>query len=72
MSLGELVGFTVYPLGSRFDNADWNESVLKRTDLSKKLDRKEYDRRLSELQKKLRLLHGELYARRIPVDMHCL
>lgn len=54
-------------IDGRFDNADWNESVLKRTDLSKKLDRKEYDRRLSELQKKLRLLHGELYARRIPV-----
>lgn len=39
-------------IDGRFDNADWNESVLKRTDLSKKLDRKEYDKRLSELQKK--------------------
>lgn len=51
----------------KFDKADLNDSLLKKADLTRKLDRKEYDKRLSELQKKLRLLHSELYAKRIPV-----
>lgn len=54
-------------IDGKFDKTDLNDSVLKKVDLSKKLDKKEYEEKLEELQKKLSLLHGELYARRIPV-----
>lgn len=43
------------------------ESMLSRTDLSLKLDRKEYDKKLKKLKKRIEKLHGELYRRRIPV-----
>lgn len=46
---------------------DLKESVLKKVDLSKKLDRETYEKKLDELQKKLTLLHSEIYAKRIPV-----
>lgn len=51
----------------KFDKTDLNDGVLKKVDLLKKLEKKEYEERLDKLQKKLTLLHGELYARRIPV-----
>lgn len=51
----------------RFDKSELNDSVLKKVDLSKKVEEKAYEKRLDELQKKLRLLHGKLYAKRIPV-----
>lgn len=51
----------------RFDKSELNDSVLKKVDLSKKMEEKAYEKRLDELQKKLRLLHGKLYAKRIPV-----
>lgn len=54
-------------IDGKFDKTDLNDSVLKKVDLSKKLDKKEYEERLDALQKKLELLHGELYARKIPV-----
>ena len=43
------------------------ESVLNQADLSLALTREEYKEKLKELQKKITLLHGELYRRRIPV-----
>lgn len=54
-------------IDGKFDKTDLNDSVLKKVDLSKKLDKKEYEEKLDALQKKLALLHGELYARKIPV-----
>lgn len=54
-------------IDGKFDKTDLNDSVLKKVDLSKKLDKKEYEEKLDVLQKKLELLHGELYRRRIPV-----
>ena len=51
----------------RFEKSELNDSVLKKVDLSKKMEEKAYEKRLDELQKKLRLLHGKLYAKRIPV-----
>ena len=54
-------------IDGKFDSTDLNDSMLKKADLSKKLDKAAYEEKLSELQKKLRLLHGELYAKRIPV-----
>ena len=51
----------------RFDKSELNDSVLKKVDLSKKMEEKAYEKRLDELQKKLRLLHGKLYAKRMPV-----
>lgn len=54
-------------IDGKFDNTDFNDSVLKKVDLSKKLTREEYEERLDVLQKKLKLLHGTLYAKRIPV-----
>lgn len=54
-------------IDGKFDKTDLNDSVLKKVDLSKKLEKQEYEEKLEELQEKLALLHGELYARRIPV-----
>ena len=54
-------------IDGKFDKTDLNDSVLKKVDLSKKLAKKEYEEKLDMLQKKLELLHGELYRRRIPV-----
>lgn len=42
-------------------------SILDSVDLSKKLDREEYDRRLGPLQKRLRELEIECHGREIPV-----
>ena len=49
------------------DEKSLGESVLSRADLTLSLSKAEYKRRLKELQKKMRLLHGEIYRRRIPV-----
>ena len=54
-------------IDGKFDDTNLNESVLKKVDLSKKLDKEDYEKRLDELQKKLSLLHSEIYAKRIPV-----
>ena len=54
-------------IDGKFGQNDLKESVLKKVDLSKKLDREAYEKKLDELQKKLTLLHSEIYAKRIPV-----
>ena len=54
-------------IDGKFGQNDLKESVLKKVDLSKKLDRETYEKKLDELQKKLTLLHSEIYAKRIPV-----
>lgn len=54
-------------IDGKFNSASLNDSVLKKVDLSKKLSKKEYEKRVDELQKRLKLLHGRLYAERIPV-----
>lgn len=54
-------------IDGKFDNTDLCDSVLKKVDLSRKLDAETYEKKLKVLQKKLRLLHGKLYAKRIPV-----
>lgn len=54
-------------IDGKFGQNDLKESVLKKVDLSKKLDRETYEKKLEELQKKLALLHSEIYAKRIPV-----
>lgn len=41
--------------------------MLSGVDLTKTLTREEYKERLDKLQKKLEVLHGELYRLRIPV-----
>ncbi|MCM1184380.1 MAG: polyphosphate:AMP phosphotransferase [Roseburia sp.] len=57
----------VREIDGKFGNADYGDSVLKKVDLSRRLDREEYEKKLKALQKKLRLLHGRLYAERVPV-----
>lgn len=54
-------------IDGKFGQNDLKESVLKKVDLSKRLDRETYEKKLDELQKKLTLLHSEIYAKRIPV-----
>lgn len=54
-------------IDGKFDSTNLNDSMLKKSDLSKKLKQEDYDKKLSELQKKLGHLHGQLYAKRIPV-----
>ena len=44
-----------------------NSSILGTVDLSVSLSREQYHRKKKELQKRLGLLHSELYRRRIPV-----
>ncbi len=51
----------------RIDDRDLKESILSKVDLSLAYSRKEYKEKLEKLQSKIRLLHGELYRRRIPV-----
>ncbi len=51
----------------KFDKTNLSDSVLKKVDLSKKLTKEEYEEKLDKLQKKLKFLHGKLYAKRIPV-----
>ena len=43
------------------------ESVLAKSDLSLSLTKEEYKEKLKKLQKRMSLLHSELYRRRIPV-----
>ena len=45
----------------------FKNGVLSGVDLTKTLTREEYKERLDKLQKKLEVLHGELYRLRIPV-----
>lgn len=54
-------------IDGKFHQTDLNDSVLKKVDLTRKLDKETYDKRLEQLQKKLTLLHSEIYAKRIPV-----
>lgn len=46
---------------------DLQESVLTNADLTLSYTREEYKEKLKKLQKKMEILHGELYRRRIPV-----
>ncbi|MEG2783269.1 MAG: polyphosphate:AMP phosphotransferase [Lachnospiraceae bacterium] len=43
------------------------ESTLSKVDLTLSYTKEEYTKRLKALQKKIKILHGELYRRRIPV-----
>ncbi|MGC4019578.1 MAG: polyphosphate:AMP phosphotransferase [Muricomes sp.] len=43
------------------------ESVLAKADLTLSLSREEYEEQLKKLQKKMEMLHSEIYRRRIPV-----
>lgn len=43
------------------------ESILSKADLTLAYTKEEYKQKLDELQKKMQMLHGELYRRRIPV-----
>ena len=45
----------------------YKKGLLSKVDLSKTLEADEYKKKLDKLQKKLELLHGELYQLRIPV-----
>ncbi len=45
----------------------YGKNVLAQADLSRSCPKKEYQKKLKELQKKMELLHGELYRRRIPL-----
>ncbi len=54
-------------IDGKFDQSDLKESVLKKVDLSKKMDRDTYEKKLKQLQDRLSLLHSEIYAKRIPV-----
>lgn len=46
---------------------DLQESILANADLSLSYTREEYKEKLKALQKRMEILHGELYRRRIPV-----
>lgn len=46
---------------------DLQESILAKADLSLTYTKEEYKEKLKKLQKKMEILHGELYRRRIPV-----
>ncbi len=46
---------------------DLQESILTNADLTLSYTREEYKEKLAKLQKKMEILHGELYRRRIPV-----
>jgi len=50
-----------------FLNEEYKIGVLSAVDLSKTLSEKEYKDKLDKLQKKLEILHSELYRQRIPV-----
>ncbi len=54
-------------IDGKFDCAKLDEGVLRKVDLTKKLDRETYEKKLSKLQERLYFLHGRLYAKRIPV-----
>ena len=47
--------------------SDLQESVLTKADLTLSYTKEEYKKRLKKLQKKMEILHSELYRRRIPV-----
>ena len=49
------------------DSAEYKNGVLSGVDLSKSLEPKEYKKRLGKLQKRLEILHSEIYRLRIPV-----
>lgn len=53
--------------GEMQENKEMKESALAKADLTKSYTREEYKKKLRELQKKIEVLHGELYRRRIPV-----
>ncbi len=46
---------------------EYRTGVLSGVDLTKTMDREEYKKKLNELQKKLEILHSEIYRKRIPV-----
>lgn len=46
---------------------DLQESILAKADLTLSYTKEEYQKKLKKLQKKMELLHGELYRKRIPV-----
>ena len=50
-----------------FKEEEYKIGVLSGVDLSKSLSEKEYKTRLDKLQKKVEILHSELYRQRIPV-----
>lgn len=55
------------PDGQQMGKNQLQESILAKADLSLRLDRKQYEEELKELQKKIGLLHSDIYRKRIPV-----
>ena len=49
------------------EKKEFQNGVLSRVDLTKKLTRKEYKEKLDDLQKRMAYLHNEMYQRRVPV-----
>lgn len=45
----------------------YEKGILAKADLTKRLEEAEYRKKLDKLQKRLEVLHGELYRLRIPV-----
>lgn len=64
---GKTAGENVIKDIKNTDEKELKESVLAKSDLTLCLSGKEYKEKLKKLQKKLRMLHGELYRRKIPV-----
>ena len=57
----------VEPLTGESSEVTFGSSVLDAVDLSKSLTRSVYKKKLDDLQKRMALLHSELYKQRIPV-----
>ena len=51
----------------KFSEGSYQTSSLQKADLTKSLTREEYKKQVKKLQKRLTDLHGQLYAKRIPV-----
>ena len=60
-------GASVEPLTGESSAITFGSSVLDAVDLSKSLTRSVYKKKLDDLQKRMALLHSELYKQRIPV-----
>ena len=60
-------GASVEPLTGESSAITFGSSVLDAVDLSKSLTPRAYQKKLDDLQKRMALLHSELYKQRIPV-----
>lgn len=60
-------GETVTQKDVQAEDGKYGKDVLAQVDLTLACPKKEYQKELKKLQKKMELLHGELYRRRIPL-----